>query len=120
MLSIQEPGLQKILAWVCLIFLGPACVGFVLGILTQKDVFRRILQFCKVNPVHATPSAWDYAFARLKGDHFVMVTLEDGSTVCGIYGARSFASSDPTERDLLLQEIYDLDGDSWQWCKAPV
>jgi hypothetical protein len=112
-LSVQEPGREKIFAWLGLIILGPAIVGFVLGVFAQKNVFRRILQFCRVNPVHATPSAWDYAFARLKKDHFVMVTLGDGSTVCGIYGARSFASSDPAERDLLLQEIYDVDGNSW-------
>jgi hypothetical protein len=42
-----------------------------------------------------------------------MVTLADGSTVAGIYGTQSFASSDPAERDLLLQEIYDLDDNTW-------
>jgi Family of unknown function (DUF6338) len=113
-LSIREPGRQKIFAWVGLIILLPAAVGLLLGILGQNDVFRRLLQFCRINPVHATPAAWDYAFARLLGDHFVMVTLSDGSTVGGIYGSRSFASSDPAERDLFLQEIYDVDGDSWK------
>jgi hypothetical protein len=113
-LSIREPGRQKIFAWVGLIILLPAAVGLLLGILGQNDVFRRLLQFCRINPVHATPAAWDYAFARLLGDHFVMETLSDGSTVGGIYGSRSFASSDPAERDLFLQEIYDVDGDSWK------
>ncbi|WP_050044773.1 DUF6338 family protein [Bradyrhizobium sp. LTSP849] len=113
-LSFRDPGRQKVFAWVGLIVLLPAAVGLALGILGQNDIFRRLLQFCRINPVHATPAAWDYAFARLRGDHFVMVTLSDGSTVGGIYGGRSFASSDPTERDLFLQEIYDVDGGSWQ------
>ncbi len=113
-LSIREPGRAKIFAWLGLIILLPAAIGFAFGILGQNDVFRRILQYFKINPVHATPSAWDYAFARLRGDHFVMVTLSDGSTVSGVYGSHSFASSDPTERDLFLQEIYDVDGDSWK------
>jgi hypothetical protein len=51
-------------------------------------------------------------FRQAAGDHFVMVTLSDGSTVGGIYGSHSFASSDPTERDLFLQETYDTDGNS--------
>jgi len=113
-LSIREPGYAKISAWLALIIGLPAVIGFAFGILGQNDVFRHILRQCGVNPVHATPSAWDYAFARLHGDHFVMVTLSDGSTVSGIYGGHSFASSDPTERDLFLQEIYDVDGDSWK------
>jgi hypothetical protein len=113
-LSIHEPGRAKIFAWLGLIILLPAAIGFAFGILGQNDFFRQILQYFRINPVHATPSAWDYAFARLRGDHFVMVTLSDGSTVGGVYGSHSFASSDPTERDLLLQEIYDVDGNSWK------
>ncbi|SFM50529.1 hypothetical protein SAMN05216573_102165 [Bradyrhizobium sp. Rc3b] len=113
-LSIREPGRAKIFAWLGLIILLPTAIGFAFGFLGQNDVFRRILQYFKINPVHAAPSAWDYAFARLRGDHFVMVTLSDGSTVSGVYGSHSFASSDPTERDLFLQEIYDVDSDSWK------
>ena len=113
-LSVKEPGRAKIFVWLSLIILLPAAIGFVFGILGQNDIFRRLLHFFGINPIHATPSAWDYAFARLRGDHFVLVTLSDGSTVSGVYGSHSFASSDPTERDLFLQEIYDLDGNSWK------
>jgi len=113
-LTVREPGRMKILAWLALIILLPAAIGFVLGVIGQNDVFRRVLQFFRINPVHATPSAWDYAFARLRGDHFVMITLSDGSTVSGIYGSQSFASSDPAERDLLLQELYEVDGGAWK------
>lgn len=113
-LTFEEPGRAKIAAWLALIIVVPAIVGLVLGALAQNDVFRRLLQWLRINPVHVTPAAWDYTFARLRGDHFVMVTLSDGSTVGGIYGSHSFASSDPTERDLLLQEIYDVDSGSWR------
>uniref|UniRef100_Q07NS1 Uncharacterized protein n=1 Tax=Rhodopseudomonas palustris (strain BisA53) TaxID=316055 RepID=Q07NS1_RHOP5 len=113
-LTVREPGRMKILAWLALIILLPAAIGFVLGVIGQNDVFRRVLQFFRINPVHATPSAWDYAFARLRGDHFVMITLSDGSTVSGIYGSQSFASSDPAERDLLLQELYEVNGGAWK------
>jgi hypothetical protein len=112
-LTFEEPGRTKIAAWLALIIVMPAIVGLILGVLTQNDVFRRLLQWLRINLVHVTPTAWDYAFARLRGDHFVMVTLSDGSIISGVYGNHSFASSDPTERDLFLQEIYDVDGGSW-------
>ena len=70
-------------------------------------------EFREARETRPVIAAWDYTFARLRGDHFVMVTLSDGSTVGGIYGSHSFASSDPTERDLFLQEIYDVDDGSW-------
>jgi hypothetical protein len=112
-LTFEAPGRAKIVAWLALIIIVPAIIGLALGALAQNDVFRKLLQLFRINPVHVTPAAWDYAFARLRGDHFVMVTLSDGSTVSGLYGSHSFASSDPTERDLFLQEIYDTDGGSW-------
>lgn len=89
-LTFQEPGYRKIAAWVALIIVVPALVGLILGAFTQNDVFRKCLQFLRVNPVHVTPAAWDYAFAKLRGDHFVMVALADGSSVAGIYGRLCF------------------------------
>ncbi|MGM4905453.1 DUF6338 family protein [Tardiphaga sp. 866_E4_N2_1] len=112
-LTFREPGRPKIFAWLGLIIIAPAFVGLLLGILGQNEFFRRCLQFCRINPIHATPSAWDYTFAKIRGDQFIMVTLSDGATVSGIFGRHSFASSDPAERDLLIQELYDEEGGSW-------
>jgi hypothetical protein len=36
----------------------------------------------------------------------VLVTLADGSSVCGLFGSESFASSAPKERDLYIQAVY--------------
>ena len=40
---------------------------------------------------------------------FVIITLQDDSTVYGFYGENSFASSEPDERDIYLEKIYDID-----------
>jgi hypothetical protein len=61
-LTFEEPGRAKIAAWLELIIVVPAIVGLVLGALAQNDVFRRILQWLRINPVHVTP-----ATARLLG-----------------------------------------------------
>jgi uncharacterized protein DUF6338 len=46
-----------------------------------------------------------------------MVTLTDG-TVSGVFGDMSFASSDPTERDLYIEEIWDV-SESGEWTRRP-
>lgn len=113
-LSIREPGWQKAGAWIGLIFLGPALVGLLLGLAAAGDLGRRILARFGLNPVHPSPTAWDYVFAGRRGSAYVIVTLEGGATVAGLLGPDSFASSDPAERDLLIEEILDVD-DEGRW-----
>ena len=44
--------------------------------------------------------------------------LKEGGEVAGIYGGQSFASSLSSDRDLLIQEIYKIDGDG-NWKPIP-
>src|ERR1700730_2592568 len=41
-LSFDEPGRAKIMAWLALIIIVPAIVGLILGALAQHDVFRKM------------------------------------------------------------------------------
>lgn len=50
---------------------------------------------------------------------WVLVTLVDGSTVAGLFSARSLASSDASERDLFLERLYDV-GDDGPWQPVPM
>jgi Family of unknown function (DUF6338) len=46
---------------------------------------------------------------------FLMVTLTSDERIAGFFGIRSFASSDPGERDLYLEEEYTVSDDgSWE------
>lgn len=112
-LSIQEPGYEKALAWFALTFVGPAVLGLLLGVNIQKDLFRRVLQRCGLNPVHVIPTAWDWKFGVMK-EQWVLVTLKDGTRFAGFCGNDSFMSSDPAERDIYIQWIYDID-DNNNW-----
>ena len=67
---VREPGDGKILAWLTLIFFGPAALGLILGINTQKNLVIRVLQRLHLNPVHPVPTAWDWKFGRLVSTHF--------------------------------------------------
>ena len=75
---------------------------------------RSLLVKLRLNPVHPTPSAWDWTFEDL-GEQFILVALRDGTYIGGLVGADSFVSSDPTERDIYIQQIYNIDdSDNWK------
>lgn len=107
-LSMDDSFYGRLLAWITLIFIGPAVFGFILGINVQTDWVRRALRRCGLNPVHVIPTAWDWKFGRMT-NAWVLVTLKDGTTFAGFCGEDSFISSDPGERDIYIQWVYDVD-----------
>jgi hypothetical protein len=84
----------------------PALIGFVVGIATIKDLPDRFWSLFNITLVHHAPTAWDYAFTRLRTPPFVLVTLADNSKVGGYYDKGSFAASLSGERDLLINELW--------------
>ena len=115
-LSLEESGYRRPLAWFGLVFIGPALFGLVLGIDIQKGFSRRIIQRLGLNPVHVMPTAWDWKFGSSMANQWVLVTLNDGTRFAGFCGEKySFMSSDPYERDIYIQWIYDIDDESKTW-----
>ena len=104
-----------VLVWFCVVFIGPAALGLLLGVNIQKDLCRRVFRKCGLNLVHVMPTAWDWRFGTLAGEQWVLVNLTDGTCLAGFLGPDSFASSgDLGERDIYIQETYDIDeNDNW-------
>ncbi len=98
------------LVWFSLVFVGPIFLGLLLGINIQKDLVRRLLNRFGLYPVHAIPTAWDWKFSSMP-EQWVLVTLKDGTRFAGFYGAQSFTSSSPDERDMYIQWVYDINED---------
>lgn len=97
-----------------LVVLLPAVIGVCFGYNWKKGWIRSLLVKLRLNPVHPTPSAWDWTFEDL-GEQFILVALRDGTYIGGLVGADSFVSSDPTERDIYIQQIYNIDdSDNWK------
>ncbi len=71
-------------------------------------------------PWNPTPSAWDFAFARLQPG-WVRVRLADGSWVGGWFAERSFASSFPEPQELYVEVGYVMadDGKFTEEVSAP-
>jgi len=102
------------IAWAIVILVAPIAIGLCLGKLNQKEIIRKALQQLGFNPVHVIPTSWDWKFSTIERPLWVLVTLVDGTYVCGLFGSKSFASSEPTERDLYVQEVYSID-DQGHW-----
>ena len=117
-LSLADPSPPNALAWFGLVFVGPAIFGLLLGINIQQGLLRQFLRWCRLNPVHVMPTAWDWKFGSMK-EQWVLVTLKDGTRFAGFCGTDSFMSSDPAERDLYIQWIYDIDDGTNEWSSRP-
>jgi hypothetical protein len=101
--------------WAGVIFVSPVLLGLLNVVSVQRRWVRRLAAWCGCPPlIHAVPTAWDWRFSQAS-EGFVLVTLTDGSTVGGLYGSNSMASSESGDRDLYLEKLYRIpaEGD-WQ------
>lgn len=94
----------------------PLVLGAFLAFSASKDLIGNVIRTTGASPNHHTPAAWDYAFSKLRGQTYLIVTLSDGSRVYGYYGQKSFASSSTAERDLLIEEVWNV-SDEGEWTK---
>lgn len=114
-MSAPEPWLARAAVWIGLVIVGPALFGLVLGYSAQREWSSWIGDKLNLNIVHVIPAAWDWRFSKIdRGGMFVLVTLKSGERVAGFFGSNSFASSDNSERDLYVEEEYDV-GEGGQW-----
>lgn len=86
--------------------------GIAIGIIKTKQIFRVMLQKIGINLTHPIPIAWDYKFSENKS-YWVEVTVSNGKTLRGLYSSGSFVASDPTFRDLYIEELYLKENDTW-------
>lgn len=102
------------LAWFFFIFLAPAFIGIFFAYSVQRDWAGQIFRKIGLHPVNVWPTSWDRKFCYQRAHCFLTVTLKDGTTVSGYYGGDSFASSEPAERDIFIEQIYDME-EKGQW-----
>jgi len=105
-------------AWGFIILIGPISLGVAWGYIRKRNISRGILQKIGFNPIHVIPTGWDWKFSRIDKVTWILVTLQDGSTVAGLFAGRSFASSEPGERDLYIEEVYRV-REEGKWEQIP-
>jgi Family of unknown function (DUF6338) len=59
------------------------------------------------------PTAWDYKFGQSSAQ-WMLIVLKDGTKFAGFFGDGSFASSCLKNRDIFLQQVFEID-DNENW-----
>ena len=99
------------LRWLVFLVILPVIVGVITGVVSNRTLLYRSLKKIRLNPIHPTPSAWDWTFSDLN-EQYVLVKLKNGAMFGGFLGADSFISSDPNERDMYIVEIFEIDAEN--------
>jgi hypothetical protein len=95
------------ISWMLVIIVIPALAGILSGVSNQRDYVRKLYHWLKLEPIHTVPSAWDYKFSKSLGE-WILVRLKDGTEFAGWWAGRSFASDDRSERDLLIEQVFEV------------
>jgi len=102
------------ISWGVVILLMPSVWGILWGLSIQHSWSAWIRKKLRIRGVHPTKRAWDHKFGQLRPE-MILVTLRDGSTVAGYFGPQSFASSDPTDRDVFIEQLWRINEDGpWE------
>jgi hypothetical protein len=89
------------LSVVAIMVVVPACWPFVfLKLSSWRPVTRHF-----VNPIK---KPWDYVFGK-RTPFWIIVHLKNGQKVGGRFGLESFASSNPADEQIYLEEVWLLD-----------
>jgi hypothetical protein len=91
-----------IVSYVIVLLISPVLWAY----LVKKIINAR--QFQKVSGLNPSQTAWTYFF-NTKAYYFVLVHLNEGSIIGGLYGSNSYASLYPEEKDIYLEEVWKID-----------
>jgi len=105
---------ESLVYWVRILLLllaGPVLIGYLVLLAVRYNIVFRLLEWLELNPVHPTPTAWDWKFPQMSKPAWVVVNLKNGGIILGYYGKNSFAASIPEQRDIYIENIYNMDED---------
>jgi hypothetical protein len=88
----------------------PLIIGIALAYMSGYQLIYKAAEKISLPLAHHVPTAWDYTFSALPSGAFILVTLSDGTIVPGRMSKNSFASSSSDERDLLIEQLWEIDG----------
>jgi hypothetical protein len=104
-----EP-VTRTFVWLFVLAVSPVLIGIVSGLGSKQEWLRRVYSRFGLSPLHIIPTSWEYKFSNLT-ESLVLVVLKDGTMFAGYWGGKSFASSRPEERDLLIEQVYEIQKD---------
>lgn len=100
--------------WFVLLFLGPALFGLLLGLNVRMGWTNALLSRTGLQTVHPVDCAWDWHFGKCE-EGWILATLKDGTKWAGHMGPNSFMSSNPAERDIFIEKVYEIVEEGTPW-----
>jgi hypothetical protein len=85
-----------------LLFISPIIISFIFWLIRynlKKTIFFH----------HPIPKPWDYVFSK-KEPYWIIIELNDGQRIGGVYEENSFASSYPNDEQIYLEQYWKIDG----------
>lgn len=104
------------LSAIFIVFLSPCMIGFIFAKMSDKNLIRNLLQTFGYKPIHPVPTAWDYKFSKMPEKSWIIVSLQDGKIFYGKFSTNSFSSSEASERDIYIEDVYTLNSEK-EWIK---
>ncbi len=109
---------QQTRYWLAIDLAGAAVFGAIFGLNARFGWIRQAVGKLGVNLTHVIGPAWEWKFSNFPPS-IVFLTLKDDSRICGWCGRKSFVGSDPDDRDLFLEQVYDVDSDGVAHIRVP-
>ena len=104
--------LLKVMQSVALILTG-IITGVCIAVIKKKNIMGRILGLLKIDTTNSIPTSWDYVFSKYE-PYWLEIVVSDGKVIRGLFYDNSFASSEPGEKDIYLEELYEKKENSWE------
>lgn len=85
-------------------------VVMIVGPVSWPAIFLKLSRnsFFKQYIIDPTPKPWDHVFGK-KEPSWIIVHLQNGGMIGGIYDTKSFTSSFPIEEQIYLEEVWEVD-----------
>lgn len=109
---LNSTVLKSSFQWLLLVAVtsvGAVLLGLIIGVIKQKTFLSKLLNRLGISTIHPTTLAWDYLFSKQES-YYVIVKMDDNKIVRGWFSDKSFASSDPDNHDLYIEQCY---GEGW-------
>jgi hypothetical protein len=84
-------------------FVSPIVGGVLTGLYRQQDPVGALCNKVGIQTIHRVGTAWEWMAMNAKVG-LVRVCLKNGDEVEGWFGRRSMASTDPSQRDIFIEE----------------
>ena len=117
MIGFQTPKSKDFIwvTWILVLIILPAILGVFSGWVARKEFVYKALRKIGFDVVHDIPTAWEWKFSNV-GPSWVVITLKNGNSFGAEYGSTSFISTDPSDRDIYLEETYSI-SKTGKWTK---